>query len=244
MGEESEKHVKWRRKSILHLPHLSKHLPIPAPPLPVSARHCGLILSAAFQSWLHQERVAFQYSWPLSVDWCPWGIRQFKNSLLCASQKPRAICISSGTSTWWVTSILIMADTANSTCCCAAKQTAGLLLEQGAAQQPALSSPPCCVWAGLLQQRGLEKGTVWCCSECFQLPEKRIWSVSPAQGELWAEHEQGTAGEAWVLHLTEELELWDPSPIKGFFSAILPLAFHLHPLKSLSLLSRPLSEIA
>lgn len=31
-GEESEKRVKWRRKSILHLPHLSKHLPSPSPP--------------------------------------------------------------------------------------------------------------------------------------------------------------------------------------------------------------------
>lgn len=48
--EEREKHVKWRRKSILHLTHLSKHLPNPAPPLPVSARHCGLILSASFQA--------------------------------------------------------------------------------------------------------------------------------------------------------------------------------------------------
>lgn len=70
-----------------------------------------------FSSWLHQERVAFQRLWPLSVDRCPWGIRQFKNSPLCTSQKPSAVYIHSGASAWWVTSILIMGDTVNATCC-------------------------------------------------------------------------------------------------------------------------------
>lgn len=49
-GQESEKRIKWRRKSILHLPHLSKRLPSPAPPLPVSARHRAVILSASLQA--------------------------------------------------------------------------------------------------------------------------------------------------------------------------------------------------
>lgn len=73
-----------------------------------------------FSGWLHQECFAFWCSWPLSVDWCPWGIRQFKNSPLCTSQKPSVVCISSGTGAWWETSILILGDTSSATCCCAA----------------------------------------------------------------------------------------------------------------------------
>lgn len=73
-----------------------------------------------FSGWLHQECVAFWCSWPLSVDWCPWGIRQFKNSPLCTSQKPGVVCISSGTGAWCETSILILGDTSSATCCCAA----------------------------------------------------------------------------------------------------------------------------
>lgn len=142
-GEESEKRVKWRRKSILHLPHLSKHLPNPAPPLPVSARHCGLIPPASFSSCLHQEQVSFQCSWPLSEDWCPWDMRQFKNPPLCTSEELREVCVSSH-----LTSSIHShhCDTATATCCRAIHGDAGAARRWAAAtpcSQPAVARQGC-----------------------------------------------------------------------------------------------------
>lgn len=149
-----------------------------------------------FSSWLHQECVAFQCSWPLSVDQCPWGIRQFKSSPLCISQKPRAVCISSGTSAWWVTSILIMDDTANATCCCAAKKTKrdfGGVRRWAAAH----SLFPTMLWPGRsAPAKGAGKGhhltLLWF---CFQLPERRIWSRR-AGGWARARHSWGSTSAA------------------------------------------------
>lgn len=154
-----------------------------------------------FSGWLHQECVAFWCSWPLSVDWCPWGIRQFKNSPLCTSQKPGVVCISSGTGAWCETSILILGDTSSATCCCAA-----LNIPEGRWQ--GREQQPCCGQAGLLQQRGLEKGVpTWCWSGCAFSSQWRGSDQSPLHMES-----KGlsviTARDAWVQHLPAQLELW------------------------------------
>lgn len=150
------------------MPHLSKHLPNPAPPLPVSARHCGLIPSASLPSWLHQERVSFRSSWPLNEDWCPWGMREFKNSPLCTSQRLREVCVSSELAS----SIHSHpGDTATATCCWAAT---GMLGQPGDGQEPKPSSHPAGARQGC-SSTGEGKGTSWGCSGCSQAPGKRVW---------------------------------------------------------------------
>ena len=69
------------------------------------------------------------------------------------------------------------------------------------AMGPAPSSPPRCGSAGLLQQRGLEKGTSWCCSDCAFSSQGREDLISPsctrrAAGWAWARDSWGSTSAA------------------------------------------------
>lgn len=92
-GEESEKRVKWRRKSILRLPHLSKHLPSPSPPLPVSARHRAVILSASLQAGCIRAVLLFSapdlWVWTCVLE--VWGCLKSLLSAFHRNSAPRCV---------------------------------------------------------------------------------------------------------------------------------------------------------